>query len=265
MKLFSLLFFALLVSGCVAPRPTALLYFDRAEEAIGQQNWEVAYRFLEDGFISDQPKIKTRAVSLVNKYPEILVAGEITFSSKNIAKTLLAHGSDRGIDLEQKRLAMFKVVATSAAYEFAKSNVQSAALAINEKKDKDEQARKEADRKKQELRISLLEAMQKSRFLCQNKIECEKAFSLTQIFVSEKSDMKIQVATNTIVETYNPTEAMNTALRAIKIPQRGETAEIVLTASCRDEGRDSFKDICDRKLLSIYVAYPSFMQSAMRP
>lgn len=276
MKFFALVAFAVLVSACAAPRPAAVSYMERADAAIARQDWEVAYRFLEDGFISSQPEIRERAISLAHRYPMVISVGALTFSPESISKTLLAHGAERGVDLERRRLEMFKVVATPAAYETAKSNVDTASVAVDierkeqqrladEKQRKDEQARADAERKKRQLRLDLIDAAQKSRFLCQNKIECEKAFALTQIFVSENSDMKIQVATDTIVETYNPTESMKTALKAIKIPRRGDSAEIVLTASCRDEGRESFKDICDRKLLSVYVAYPSFLQSALRP
>lgn len=276
MKLSALVLFVLVLCACAAPRPVAVSYLERAGAAIAQQEWEVAYRFLEDGFLSSQPDVRDKALAMAHQYPQILAAGTRTFSPENISKTLSAHGPDRGVDLERRRLEMFKVVATAAAYEMAKSNIDSAAVAvdmerkeqqrlIDEKNRKDEQAHAEIARKKQQAQLVLLEAAQKSRFLCQNKTECEKAFSLTQIFVSENSDMKIQVATDTIIETYNPTEAMKTTLKAMKIPRRADTAEIVLTASCRDESHESFKDICDRKLLSIYLAYPAFLQSALRP
>jgi hypothetical protein len=272
LRLFALAAFVLLIYACASPRPTSLLYQERADAAIARQDWEVAYRFLEDAFLYEK---RERAIALTQQYPNIVAAGARTFLPESIFKTLSAHGQERGIDLERRRLEMFKVVATTAAYQTAKSNVDSVAVAVDlerkdqellaeEKKRKDEQASKDEVRRKQQLRIDLINAAQKSRFLCQSKAECEKAFSLTQIFVSEHSDMKIQVATGTIVETYNPTESMKTGLKAIKIPRRGDTAEIVLTASCRDESRESFKDICDRKLLSVYVEYPAFLQSALR-
>lgn len=276
MKFLALVAFAVLVSACATPRPAAFSYMDRADAAIARQDWEVAYRFLEDGFISSQPGIRERAISLARQQPIVISVGAQTFSPESISKTLLAHGAERGVDLERRRLDMFKVVATPAVYATAKSNVDAAAVTVdierkerqrlaNEKQRKDDQVRADAERRKRQLHLDLIGAAQKSRFLCQNKIECEKAFSLTQIFVSENSDMKIQVATDTIVETYNPSESMKTALKAIKIPMRGDSAEIVLTASCRDEGHESFKDICDQKMLSVYVAYPSFLQSALRP
>lgn len=276
LKSFAVVALVLLTSACAAPRPASLSYLERATAAITRQDWEVAYRFLEDGFLSSQPEIREQAIALAYQYPKIVTFGAQTFSPESISKTLSAHGTERGIDLERRRLAMFKVVATETAYETAKVNVDSATVAVDserneqqriadEKQRKDEQAQAEAGRKKLKLQLDLLDAAQKSRFLCQSKAECEKAFSLTQIYVSENSDMKIQVATDTIVETYNATESMKTALKAVKIPRRGNTAEIVLTASCRDEGRESFKDVCDQKLLSIYATYPTFLQSTLRP
>jgi hypothetical protein len=276
LKLIALVAFVLFVSACAAPRPTAISYLARADAAIAQQDWEVAYRLLEDEFFSSQSGIRDRAIAMARQYPQVIAVGALTFSRESIYKTISAHGPEQGVDLESRRLEMFKVVATPDAYETAKSNVDTIALAVDpkrkeqqrvaeEKQRRDQQTRGEAERKKQEAKLALMDAAQKSRFLCQYKTACEKAFSLTQIFVSENSDMKIQVATDTIIETYNPTEAMKTGLKAVKIPRRGDTAEIVLTASCRDESRESFKDICDKKLLSLYLAYPTFIQSALRP
>jgi hypothetical protein len=276
LKLFVTLLFVLLVCACAAPRPAATSYLDRADAAITRQDWEVAYRLLEDGFLSSQSDLRDRAITMARQYPKVIAFGALTFSRESVSETIAAHGYERGIDLERRRLDMFRVVAAQTVYESAKSNVDFLAVAVDrerkekqrvadERQHKDEQARAELERKKQEARLTLIDAAQKSRFLCKFKSECDKAFSLTQIFVSENSDMKIQVATDTIIESYNPTESLKTALKAIRIPQRGDAAEIVLTASCRDEGRVSLKETCDQKLLSIYLAYPVFVQSVLRP
>ena len=116
------------------------------------------------------------------------------------------------------------------------------------------------------MRAALIDAIKKSRYICKNKNECEKAFSLTQIFISENSDMKIQVATDTIIETYNPSDFFKTGLKAVKIPRKSNVAEIVLTASCSHEGSDEeMQDFCNQKILSIYLAYPKFIKSVLNP
>jgi len=242
---------------------------------------------LEDWFVATNPEAKAKALALAGQYPQVLIAGSRTFTPESISKTLSAHGDDRGVDLERRRLEMYRIVAAVSDYESAKSNVDSAAVGVdrrreeqrrlseeqrieeqriaNERRKNDEEARAEMERKRLQRRVAVMEAANKSRLFCQSHAECQKAFSLTQIFVSENSDMKIQVATETIIETYNPTDSMKTGLKAVKIPRRADSAEIVVTASCRDEGRESFKDICDEKLLSIYRAFPIFIHSALRP
>lgn len=94
-----------------------------------------------------------------------------------------------------------------------------------------EQARAEAQRREAE---ELVAVARGSRVTCANEVECRKAFSLAQIFVSTKTDMKIQLATDTIIETYNPTEAGKMGAKVIKTPGAGQSAEIVITVTCRE-------------------------------
>lgn len=267
-----------LFSACAAHHPGAATNYDLADVAIGRQDWEAAYRFLEDSFVNTQPELKAKAIEITRQHPQILIAGANTFSRESISKTLAQAGVGHGADIERKRIERYKVVATLSAYEIAKSNVESVAIMMEheqkeqqllidqtrfEKERQQAELRADKDRSKRQTMIALAEAAQKSRVVCQSRAECEKAFSLTQIYVSEKSDMKIQVATETIIETFNPTESMKIGLKAIKIPRRADSSEIVLTANCRDEDRESFKDICDKKLLSIYHGYPAFIHSSL--
>jgi hypothetical protein len=57
--------------------------------------------------------------------------------------------------------------------------------------------------------------------------------------------MKIQLATDTIVETYNPTDSGKLGAKVIKTPGAGQSAEIVLTVTCRecssDQRRESYE------------------------
>jgi len=265
LKYIAVLIMSTLLVACAAPRPVALSYLDNADAAIARQDWEVAYRFIEDGLISSQPEVKARALSDVRQHPQILQAASRTFSKESIAKTLSDHGEERGLDIEKHRAEMYRVVATTSEYELARSNIESAAQLLADKRKSDEQHLRDKAIEKAGVKAELVEAAKNARFLCQGKPECEKAFSLTQIFLSEHSDMKIQVATDTIIETYNPTDSMKVGLKAIKMPRKADTAEIFLTATCRDDGSESFKDWCDRKLLTVYRAYPTFMESSMRP
>jgi hypothetical protein len=58
---------------------------------------------------------------------------------------------------------------------------------------------------------------------------------------------------------------MKVGLKAVKMPRKGSTAEILLTASCKDEGRESYRSWCASKLLAVYRAYPRFMRNSMLP
>lgn len=285
MRIANIILLTIIIIGCTSNQPISFSYIEKAEQKIAQQNWEDAYRFLEKGFISTNPEMKEKSINLIKKFPQILTAGKNTFSPESISKSISIHGII-GFDLEKQRLENYKIVASQKDYENAKYNIDSAAVEIDirrkelqriteqkqieEKRLSDLQKKAENEtlaaraHKKAQRMADLTEAAQKSRVICKNQTECQKAFSLTQIFVSENSDMKIQVATETIIETYNPNESMKTGLKAIKIPRQGNSAEIVLTASCRDEGRDSFKDICNDKILSIYHEFPIFIQSNLR-
>lgn len=269
-----------MLSACAVQRSSPVNNMDLAEEAISRQEWETAYRFLEDGFVDVLPDVKAKALNTLGKYPQLLTAGANTFSRENISETLIVTGQSYGEDIVLNRLERFKVVASQEAYQIAKSNFDSVAIviaaqlkekrlradeALAEERRREKELRDEKERKKNQTVLALIDASKQSRVFCQSRAECEKAFSLTQIYMSEKSDMKIQVATEAIIETFNPTDSMKIGLKAIKIPKQGDTAEIVLTVSCRDESRESFKEVCDGKLLSIYTGYPAFVRSMLRP
>jgi len=271
---------ALALSGCATKAPVAPWYIQKAEIAISQQNWETAYRFLEDGFVSKNPEAKARSILLASQHPNILSAGFTTFSTESISKTLTEHGKNAGLSHERQRLAMYKVVAKPSDYEVARANFESAAamaelsadaarkeqerLAAEKQRNADE-AHAELERKRRQRLAELASAAQNARFTCQTKTECQKAFSLTQVFISDNADMKIQVATETIIETYNPTEMMKIGMKAVKIPRKGDSAEIIVTVTCRDEGNQSAGEVCNTKLLTIYRSYPTFVRSTLSP
>jgi hypothetical protein len=70
----------------------------------------------------------------------------------------------------------------------------------------DERKKRESDAKAAEVaKVSAqfekeMAASRRSTYTCPDKAICAKAFSLAQIFVSNNSDQKIQVATDTIIE-----------------------------------------------------------------
>lgn len=120
--------------------------------------------------------------------------------------------------------------------------------------------------KQEELRAKvaeLLEAEKLAVVFCPDKTACDKAFSLTQIYLNQTADMKIQVATDTIVETYNPTEDGKLGLKAIRIPGKGSSAAITLTATCKDE-KGFYVESCRLGKLRAYKEFRPFVEQMLK-
>lgn len=265
--------------GCAAQ----ISYVDRAEQAIQNRQWEVAYRFLEDGFASNRPESRAKVIALFEKYPEIRSAALNTFSSDSLSNSIVRYGARISWEIETNRLELYMQAANPPDFEIAKINMERSFADIYKQEAErkrlaqlsEEQRQQAADEKRRtdqneiarrmesrlQTRRSLEVAAGKARLICKDRLECDKAFSLTQIFIVSNSDMKIQVANDTIIETYNATEGMKVAMKAIKMPRAGSTAEILLSINCRDEGKESFKDLCDLKSLRVYSEFPQFVQT----
>lgn len=257
-------------------------YMDRAEQAIQNRQWEVAYRFLEDGFASNRTETKQKALALFEKYSEIRAAASGTFSPDSLSNSIIRYGARTSWEIESSRLQLYMQAANPADYTIAKANIERSYVDIAKQDAErirlsqlsEEERQKIADEKRRtdenenarrmESRLQALHSLEaaanKARFMCRDRLECEKAFSLTQIFIVSNSDMKIQVANDTIIETYNATEGMKVAMKAIKMPRAGNTAEILLSLSCRDEGQASYKDWCNSKSILVYSEFPQFME-----
>lgn len=244
MKYFFYALFFTLITGCSQNFSRQISYFENAYLAINRQDWEVAYRFIEDKFVSQNEFERERAFSIIKSYPEIIEAGIKTFNPENIKNTINSYGESRGIDLERKRLNMLKEIVSIEIYINAKSNIDKQAVEMDENRErllKESIEKQEAsleilrtEKKAQELiRRELREAKDNAYYLCQNKKECDKYFSLTQIFISENSTMKIQVATDTVLETFSATTDYGISIKAYKIPKKGDTALIKLSVDCR--------------------------------
>lgn len=98
---------------------------------------------------------------------------------------------------------------------------------------------------------------------CNDKASCDKAFSLTQIYINSKASQKIQVATDTIVETYNPTENGNIGMGAVKIPGKGSSAIIRLSVTCKVSDSGHFANYCESKKLDIYKGFRPFVNKML--
>lgn len=97
----------------------------------------------------------------------------------------------------------------------------------------EQRERRKAERKQltKELSELLIKAKENSKVvICTNADDCKKAFTLTQIFISQNAGMKIQLATDTIIETYGSSTKL--VMKATKSPDIGNEEIINLTVIC---------------------------------
>jgi D-alanyl-D-alanine carboxypeptidase len=253
--------------------------------AIAEGKWQVAYRFLEDGLISPISETKTKAIALFSRHPEMKIAAAKTFEVESLQKTLNDHGVITGAAIERNRLRMYAVVAGNDELKIAAENYQKlvdqiadeeSEVAARKIKEEEEAARKKAkDEEEAAMRTAKEEAaaaalnaefekaVGNAKFRCKDRLECEKAFSLTQIFIATNTDMKIQMANDTIIETYNPNKTASMGATAFKIPKEGTSAEIRLVASCRGEDNKFAEKACKLKSILLSTDFPRFLRNRL--
>jgi hypothetical protein len=107
-----------------------------------------------------------------------------------------------------------------------------------------------------------LAAAENSTVTCKGKEACRKAFALAQVYVQQRSDQKIQVATDTIIDTYNPTEGGNVGITVTKTPRSGATEIISITPNCKTEGA-YYESVCRLKRTIIYRGFRPFIEKSM--
>jgi hypothetical protein len=166
---------------------------------------------------------------------------------------------------EQAYSAEPAVERTAAAAAKAASDAEAAKLTAEKQRiaERDAaEARMKAERAAAERKVEIAaeaEAAANSSVTCHDKIMCAKVFALAQIYVTERADQKIQVATDTVIETYNPTELGRVGIKLIKMPRNGSNEIISLTASCKvDEYNERS---CRLKRTEIYRGFRPFIES----
>jgi len=150
--------------------------------------------------------------------------------------------------------------------ERAKAEAQAAATA---KAKQEQEKRAMAAKTEQQAKIladltaRLATSEQSAQFLCHDKSQCEKAFILTQVYVSEHSDMKIQLATTAVIETYNPIEIGKVGIKATLMPQKGPGATILLVAACRSNDSFLTRKQCLEERIAVQENFVPFLKSSM--
>jgi hypothetical protein len=91
----------------------------------------------------------------------------------------------------------------------------------------------EEDKQRALLRARFLAAEQAAMLSCSTKTQCEKMFALTEIYITEHSSTKIQLATPTTITTYGPSDDITPTLNARRVPGRGDSSVVSLSAVCK--------------------------------
>ena len=105
-----------------SPQSSRWDFLVNSEKAINRQDWEAAYRLLEDGLVSSDHGIKYQSHQVLNRHPELMDGAKASFSEESLRETQSTHG-DAAFNLEEKRLAIYKTVATQSAYTEAEQNI----------------------------------------------------------------------------------------------------------------------------------------------
>lgn len=102
-----------------------------------------------------------------------------------------------------------------------------------------------------------------SSVVCRDKTTCSKIFALAQIYASQNADQKIQVATDTIIETYNPTDGGKVGIAIVKMPRHGSTEIISITPNCREGEFNAYASLCRAKRTRIYAGFRPFIEASL--
>jgi hypothetical protein len=112
-----------------------------------------------------------------------------------------------------------------------------------------------------ELLTQSAEAKRHAIWRCKGAAACDKAMTSAQDFVVLNSNMRIQIATDTRIETYRPIEIGHLGMTVVKSPGNGDEAELQLTVTCRV---GVLRKLCPASEARVYAAFPVFMQSTVR-
>ena len=274
------------LSACAVGPPTAdqveVMKIEAAKSAIADGRYDAAYDLLDDVVWLGHPDARRVAISMIKGNERVLGAatiaikrhlvqaasslGESDFASES--SFLAALSRDRSNSLGMiDRLKELDPQAdinsiTSGAYDEARN---AAGPRLRAQGDAD-LAKAGAERAGMAERAALIARLAKAervaRIDCQDKLGCEKAFSLTQIYISLNADMKIQVATDAVIETYNPTDDGKIAMKAIRMPHKGEGSTIILTVACKDVSASFFR-LCAESRIKAYEGFAPFVRGSL--
>lgn len=249
------------------------------EQYAKEEKWELAYRNAHSAILAADEVSKARARALMEEHPEILAAGVETFSIERLRSSVRAYTNVHvALERERERLSQFQFVGSQEMYITARTNLKIVEQEVRdgilvssaetfESLNEQEMMRKESlERKKQQERLALMRedasAEAAAIFTCVTTRVCEKAFVHAQLFLNDVADMKIQVSTNAIVETYTPTDGYQIGGRVTKAPGQGESETIRLSLFCKPY-LGEISTFCLNKRIRVYLNFPRYLEIAV--
>lgn len=256
-KILLSLLLHLVIAGCATNSSSSYLGLgvDAAKKYAEKQQWAKAYIALEAS-LGESPN-RDKAIEIFNSIDGFRSGARETFSFEYLTSQINQRTIGTAYAFESQRLKVYKTVASDQDYLTAQKNFERAfgeyertmvererfSKEIKEKEEVDAaQRRANEEAEKERLardRLELKSRYEASRaiakFECSNELACTKAFSLAEIFVAENSDLKIQVVSRSIIETYNPTEEGKFGGRIVKMPHKGTSNIIFYTPVCKSD------------------------------
>lgn len=140
-------------------------------------------------------------------------------------------------------------------------------LEVWRKKSEEEEATATKKQEESENRLKAMESklgdLAANAYLdCRTTKQCDKAFALTEVYINKNSDMKIQLATRTTIETYSPTKDGMVGIKSVKTPRKGDSSRISISVECQ-EGT-FFRGTCVIKMTTIYSGFRTFIEQNLK-
>lgn len=105
-----------------------------------------------------------------------------------------------------------------------------------------------------------MQAAARAKVSCNVKSNCSKVFALAQIYVATETDQKIQVVTDSVIQTYNPTDVGHVGASIVKMPGRGDDADVSLSLSCKSGDTPAGESLCRTRNTLIYERFRTFIE-----
>ena len=115
---------------------------------------------------------------------------------------------------------------------------------------------------------NLSSSLRNSKVTCNDKPTCEKAFSLTKIYIQNNSNMPFQYSDESLIYTYTPIKHGYIGITARRKPESDGRETVSITISCNglysELDDSSLKPICINKIADIYNGYKPFIEERLK-